>query len=140
MSKEALIAAMNAQLSAEYQAVIQYLQYASVVTGPHRPELANFFRSEIAGEIVHAQYLADKIAALGGEPTTEAAPVKHAKDAKELLENVLEAEIKAIEAYKNIIALAEEVGEIGIRVQMENFLMDETGHRDETTKILQGRW
>jgi bacterioferritin len=140
MSKEALVEAMNAQLSAEYQAVIQYLQYAAVVTGPNRPELANFFRSEINEEIVHAQYLADKIAALGGVPTTDAAPVKHASDARELLENVLEAEIQAINSYKNIIALAEEAGEIGIRVQMENFLMDETSHRDETMKILQGRW
>jgi bacterioferritin len=55
-----------------------------------------------------------------------------------LLQYVLEAEEKAIQAYANIIKLADEAGEIGIRVQMENFLQDETHHRDETKKILQG--
>jgi len=140
MSKEALIEAMNDQLSAEYQAMIQYLQYSAVVTGPYRPELVAFFQSEIPGEQAHAQYLADKIAALGGMPITTAKPVPTATDARELLQNVLEAEKEAIAAYTNLIRLADEAGEIGIRIQMENFVMDETTHRDETQKILQGRW
>jgi bacterioferritin len=107
------------------------------VTGPHRPELVSFFTPEITGEIVHAQYLADKISSLGGEPTSTPKPIVHGNDAKFLLEQVLEAENRAIAAYTHIIHLAEEAGEIGIRVQMENFLQDETHHRDETMKILQ---
>jgi bacterioferritin len=137
MSKQVLIDAMNAQLAAEYQALIMYIHYASVVVGPYRPELVGFFTAEIAGETLHAQYLADKISALGGVPTTTSAPVPHATDARELLEYVKAAEQKAIDAYAHIIKLADELGEIGIRVQMENFLQDETHHRDETAKILQ---
>lgn len=137
MSKEALIAAMNDQLAAEYQAMIMYLHYAAVVTGPNRPELVAFFTPEITGEIAHAQYLADKISALGGVPTTTPKAVPHSTDAKQQLENVLAAEKEAIAVYARIIKLAEEVGEIGIRVQMENFLQDESHHRDEVTKILQ---
>ncbi|HZP81027.1 MAG TPA: ferritin-like domain-containing protein [Chthonomonadaceae bacterium] len=140
MSKEALIAAMNDQLSAEYQAIIQYIQYSAVVSGPHRPELVSFFRAEIPDEQGHAQYLADKISALGGEPTTTAKPIPHSTDARQLLEYVLEAETQAVAAYTNLIKLAEEAGEIGIRVQLENFVTDESTHRDETLKILQGRW
>lgn len=137
MSREQLIDAMNDQLSAEYQAMIMYIHYASVVVGPYRPQLVGFFTAEIAGETLHAQYLADKISALGGVPTTTAKPVPHATDARQLLEYVKEAEQSAIEAYANIIQLADANGEIGIRVQMENFLQDETHHRDETAKILQ---
>jgi bacterioferritin len=136
MSSPALLKAMNEQLAAEYQALIMYIHYAAVVIGPYRPELFNFFTAEIAGETLHAQYLADKISAYGGDPTTTPLPVPHATDAKELLEYVLEAEIAAIAAYANIIKLADEAGEIGLRVQMENFLQDETHHRDETMKIL----
>ncbi|MCX6380980.1 MAG: ferritin-like domain-containing protein [Armatimonadetes bacterium] len=132
-----LIEAMNDQLSAEYQAVIMYIHYAAVVVGPHRPELSGFFTREIAEETLHAQYLADKVSALGGTPTTTAKPVPHSTDAKQLLENVVAAEIEAVTAYANIIRLADEVGEVGIRVQAENFLMDESHHRDETKKILQ---
>ena len=140
MSQQALIAAMNDQLSAEYQAIIQYLQYSAVVTGPHRPELVNFFRAEIPDEQMHAQYLADKIAAMGGTPTTNAKPVPAASEPRQLLENVLAAEEQAIKAYTRLIELADEAGEVGIRIQMENFVQDENNHRDETKKILQGRW
>lgn len=138
MSKEKLIEAMNDQLAAEYQAMIQYLHYSAVVTGPHRPELVSFFQPEIAGEQVHAQYLSEKVSALGGTPTTTPKPVPHSFDAKELLQYVLTAEEQAVAAYTKLITIAEEAGEIGIRVQMENFLMDENHHRDETKKILQG--
>jgi len=140
MSRDALIDALNDQLSAEYQAIIQYIQYSAVVTGPHRPELVTFFRAEIPDEQSHAQYLADKIAALGGTPTTVAKPVPTASTPRELLQNVLEAEEQAIAAYTRLIKLADAAGEIGIRTQMENFVQDETGHRDETRKILQGGW
>jgi bacterioferritin len=138
MSKESLIEAMNEQLAAEYQAMIMYLHYSAVVTGPYRPELISFFQPEIPGEQVHCQYLADKISAMGGTPTTAPKPVPHSSDAKKLLQYVLEAEENAVAAYAHLIKLAEEMGEIGIRVQMENFLQDETHHRDETKKILQG--
>lgn len=137
---DALIAAMNDQLSAEYQAVIQYLQYSAVVSGPHRPELVTFFRAELPDEQGHAQYLADKISALGGTPTTDAKPVPHATDAREMLQNVLEAETQAVAAYAEMARLADAAGEIGIRTQVETFLQDESNHRDETRKILQGRW
>ena len=122
MSKEALVAAMNDQLSAEYQAVIQYLQYSAIVTGPHRPELVTFFRGEIPDEQMHAQYLADKIAALGGIPTTVAKPVPGGDTPQQLLQHVLEAETQAIAAYTRLIDLADACGEIGIRIQMENFV------------------
>jgi bacterioferritin len=140
MSKETLIEAMNDQLAAEYQAIIQYMHYSAVVTGPHRPELVTFFRSEIPDEQGHAQYLADKIAALGGIPTTTPKPVAHETDARAMLQQILEAETQAMAAYGRLIQLADAAGETGIRIQMENFLQDESSHRDETQKILQGKW
>jgi bacterioferritin len=140
MSRDALIQAMNDQLSAEYQAIIQYIQYSAVVTGPHRPELVSFFQKEIPDEQAHAQYLADKVSAMGGTPTTTAKPVPQSDDPQQMLENVLTGEKEAIAAYTRLIQLADEADEIGIRIQLENFVMDETTHRDETHKILQGRW
>lgn len=138
MSKDALITAMNDQLSAEYQAVIQYIHYSAIVTGPNRPELVTFFQSEIPDEQGHAQYLADKISSLGGVPTTVAKPVPPGVTAQELLQNVFEAESEAVAAYTKLIDLADKAGEIGIRIQLENFVQDESTHRDETQKILRG--
>ncbi len=139
-SKDALISALNAQLSAEYQAVIQYIQYSAVVSGPYRPELVRFFQAEVPDEQAHAQYLANAVANLGGTPTTQALPVPAATDPRQMLENVQEAEAQAVTAYTSLVGLADEAGETGIRLQLEDFIGDESNHRNETRRMLQGHW
>jgi len=90
--REALIAGLNHDLAGEYQAVLMYTHYAAKLTGPYRKELRALFQAEIADELGHAQFLADKIAVLGGEPTTEPRPVQTADEPREMLEQALEAE------------------------------------------------
>jgi len=140
MAKEKLIAALNAQLSAEYQAVVQYTHYSAVVSGPYRPELVRFFQAEIPDEQGHAQFLANTVAILGGTPTTDVLPVAHATDPREMLKNVVEAESAAVAAYTELVKLADEAGETGLRLHLEGFIQDETSHRDETRRILDGKW
>ena len=70
MSTQQLIDDLNNDLAHELSAVIQYLTYAAKVSGPSRPELKAFFESEIPDETRHAQYLAGKIVAMGGNPAT----------------------------------------------------------------------
>ncbi|MBT5872343.1 MAG: ferritin-like domain-containing protein, partial [Candidatus Latescibacteria bacterium] len=57
MDKQTLIDHLNEDLANELSAVIQYTTYAAKATGPYRPELAQFFLSEVADEQLHAQYL-----------------------------------------------------------------------------------
>ena len=71
VDKQALIDGLNHDLAGEYQAIVMYIQYSAKLTGPYRRELRALFQAEIADEQGHAQFLADKIASLGGEPTTE---------------------------------------------------------------------
>ena len=54
LSKQDLIDALNEDLAHEYTAIIQYLTYAAKCTGPYRPQLAQFFLSEVADEQAHA--------------------------------------------------------------------------------------
>ncbi|MFZ1753354.1 MAG: ferritin-like domain-containing protein, partial [Caldilineaceae bacterium] len=70
MNKQMLIDNLNEDLAGELGAIIQYLTYAAKATGPYRPQLSQFFLTEVADEQLHAQFLANKIVALGGEPTT----------------------------------------------------------------------
>ncbi len=60
------------------------------------PELRTFFSNEIPDELGHAQLLADKIVALGGTPTVQAADVKSTDDSKEMLQNALDDEVATI--------------------------------------------
>lgn len=139
MSKEQLIAGLNEDLGFEYAAVITYRTYASQVQGQWRVELRNFFESEIPDELGHAQILADKIVALGGVPVTESKPVKSATSAKQMLENALEDEVATIERYVERRKQAEEAGEHGLAVDLDDLIRDESNHRDEIRMIL-NRW
>src|SRR5271157_4817598 len=69
--RQALIKGLNHDLAGEYQAILMYIHYSAKLTGPYRRELRALFQAEIGDEQGHAQFLADKIATLGGEPTTE---------------------------------------------------------------------
>ena len=131
-----LIDGLNQDLSAEYQAVVMYRTYASLVSGPWRQELRAFFEGEIPDELGHAAFLADKIVALGGTPAVSVPPVPIPRDAREMLENALQAEVDTIERYTKRIQQAEECGEIAIKVQLENLIVDESQHRDEIRRIL----
>jgi bacterioferritin len=136
MDKKTLIQHLNEDLSNELAAITQYIVYAAKVTGPYRPQLVDFFLKEVPDEQMHAQFLANKIVALGGTPTIEAAPVANANTNKELLEAVLEAERKAVAGYKARAEEADAFGDKGLVVQLEDMVRDETGHAEETERIL----
>jgi bacterioferritin len=135
---EKLITGLNADLAGEYNAIISYTQYSAKVTGPYRPQLVQFLQSEIPDEQRHAQYLADKIASLGGTPVVEPKPVRTSDDTREMLQFIYEAEAKTVENYRARIDEAEAAGEVGLKVQLEEMLSDETTHRDEVRKMLDG--
>ena len=66
MDKTQLIDLLNKDLAEEYSAIIQYITYAARATGPYRLQLSQFYLAEVADEQMHAQFLANKIVALGG--------------------------------------------------------------------------
>ena len=140
MSKiDALIEGLNEDLRGEFQAIIMYRLYASLVQGPYRQELRAFFEAEIPEELTHAQILADKISALGGTPAAEPAPVKVVKEAKAMLEAALTAEVETLDRYVKRRKQAEEAGEFGLAVQFDDLIADESHHRDELKQML-ARW
>jgi bacterioferritin len=138
-SRQALLDGLNEDLRGEYQAVIMYRVYASLVQGPWRQDLRAFFANEIPEELGHAQIIADKIAALGGTPATEPSPVKVVKEPKAMLETALAAEEETIERYVRRRDEATAAGEHGLAVNFDDIIADETNHRDELRQIL-ARW
>jgi bacterioferritin len=138
VTKAELVEKLNEDLAGEYQAIIMYSTYAAAVTGPHRPMLKQFFLSEVPGELAHAHFLAEKIASMGGSPIREPRPVPGAADAREMLQNVLDAEQRAIADYKTRAEQAAATGDKGLATHLETIVEDETSHFEETEKILRG--
>jgi bacterioferritin len=136
MDKAELVKRLNSDLAGEFSAIIQYLTYAAKATGPFRPQLSQFFLAEVADEQMHAQFLANKIVALGGEPVTVARDVQPARSNREMLEAVHAAEKRAIADYTQRALDADAFGDKGLVVQLEDMIRDETSHAEETARIL----
>lgn len=136
MDKKELIKHLNEDLRGEYMAITQYITYAAKATGPYRPQLVDFFMAEVADEQGHAQFLANKIVALGGEPTTEHRPVPKVDTNREMVVEVLKAEKQAVKDYSQRAEEAEEFGDKGLMVALEDIVRDEMEHSEETERIL----
>ena len=136
VSKDEMARQLNEDLAGELGAIIQYITYAAKTTGPTRPEIAQFFLKEIPDELGHAEFLANKIVALGGEPTTVPRETQPARTNREMLEAVLEAEARARRDYTERAILAEEFGDKGLQVKLEDIVVDETRHFEEIERML----
>ena len=137
MDRDTLIKHLNEDLAEELSAIIQYITYAAKANGPFRRQLAAFFLEEVADEQGHAQYLANKIVALGGEPTTTPNPVPEAHTNREMLEAVLAAERRAVAGYTERAQQADAFGDKGLAVQLEDMVRDESSHSEETERMLE---
>ena len=136
MDKQTLIDNLNGDLAAELGAIIQFTIYAAKASGPYRPELSKFFLDEVPDEQLHAQYLANKIVVLGGEPTTVPRPIKVSDSNRTNLETMLEDELTIVKRYVQRRAEAEAYGDYGLMIQLEDMIRDESGHAEEVERIL----
>ncbi len=137
-AKQELIEGLNLDLANEYQAIITYITYAATVTGIHREEMKEFFMREVPEELRHAEFLANKIAALGGQPTTVPIAVPPASNLKEMLHNLHAAEVDTIERYRKRREQAERIGDYGLVNDLEDLISDETRHKESLEMIIRG--
>ncbi len=131
-----LLAAMNRRLAGEWQAVHTYQHYAATVTGPLRTSLAELFSGEAGEEMGHVTYLQQRIAGLGGTPTTEALPVPAATGPQEMLTALQAAERTAAGEYAELARLASEAGDGGLSNRLEELQHAEEMHAEEIGMLL----
>lgn len=134
--KSKLIAGLNEDLANELGTVILYLYQTSVAGGFDGEELREFLRGEITGELNHAIFLADKVVALGGDPTRTPTKFDTPKNVKGMLKYDWKLELDTIENYKKRAKQAEEVGDIGLKVKLEEMIVEETAHAEQLARIL----
>lgn len=138
MNKQTLIDGLNRDLAGEYQAILQYLQHYYVMKGPERLTVGEFFKKVALGEMKHAEFLAEKIVALGGVPTVTPLPIVQPATVREMLEANLAAERQAVKDYAERAEQAEEFGDEGLEIELENILAEETAHAEQFEKLLAG--
>ncbi|MBA4336356.1 ferritin [bacterium] len=135
-NKEEFIKLLNKALEWEYAAAVQYVQHASVMTGPEYDSISAELVVHSNEEMAHAVTVSTIINDLGGTPTIEVEKRDISEDAKTMLAQDLAGEELAIKMYKELIGMAEELKEYGIRRNLEDILMQEEEHRRDILSSL----
>ena len=133
--KQELIDGLNEDLNRELEAVLRYLYHSATATSLLGHELRELLKSDITGELNHAVFLADKIVALGGEVKIHPSMPKKVKSAKEMLEVNAAAEHQVVASYTKRIKQAEEFGDKGLVIRLEDILAEETDHAEELERL-----
>ncbi len=136
VEKQELIDGLNKALSLEIGAVVQYLHHSYEIMGPFRDVLAGELSSYSKAEMHHMEYISKKIVALGGDPTTQPAPIHTSNNIMEMLQQDLDGENMAIDHYKNVIAMAEEYGDVDLKKTLEDITSVEYGHKEDLEKLM----
>lgn len=138
MARPELIEYLNKALSLELAGVIQYSQHSYLVTGTDREVYQGFFRDNSEEALKHAQFLGDKIVAIGGVPTVEPAMIRQSTSLNEMLAQDLKLEREAISAYMNAWNSCGEE-DLPTKFWVEGQIADEQIHIDELEKLTSER-
>jgi len=135
-SKEEFIAGLNKALEWEYAAAVQYVQHAAVITGPEYVAIAKELIIHSNEEMAHAVMVATAITDLGGTPSIDVEKREISAESKQMLEQDLAGEELAISIYKDLIQMARDLQEFGIRRVLEDILLQEEEHRRDIMSAL----
>ena len=136
MSRQQLIAALNEDLSREYQAIIAYVVYSQVLKGAEYMAIAKELEGHAGQELQHALTLSKHIDYLGGTPTTQALAVKMSNKPKELLRADLDNENTTIRNYRERVRQCEALDEIAIAEDLREILRQEQEHQTDLATAL----
>jgi bacterioferritin len=136
VSREQLIALLNEDLSREYQAIIAYVVYSSVLKGPQYMAIAAELEKHARQELDHALIIAKQIDYLGGSPTVSPKPVRTSHDNEDMLRFDLENENETIRNYRDRVRQCEAHGEYAIAEHIRGILVNEQEHQIDLATAL----
>lgn len=128
LTREQLAEALNADLSREYQAIIAYVNYSQVLTGPQYMDIADVLEKHAAEELSHALKVSYMVSYLGAMPSVIPAAVKTSKNNEDMLRFDLENEKETIRQYRRRSKQANELNETAIVTTLHSLLYDEQDH------------
>ncbi len=135
--RQELIEDLNGDLAGTLAAITQHITYSAKVTGRYRQRLVQFFLDGIPEEEAQARFLAQKIVALGGEPTTVPRGVPRADTNREMVEAMLDTQGEAVRDFTDRAKKAEEYGDRALATKMKDLARDLRRRSAMAKRILQ---
>jgi bacterioferritin (cytochrome b1) len=119
LDEQKAIELLNAALRLQQRSALQYTLNSGSLFGFEFQAFGDRFWEFAEAELRDARLLVEKIAALGGEPTTDVAPLKWSGDPGEAVEWLIESESETVEALQ---AAIEPTGREGRSEALEHML------------------
>jgi bacterioferritin (cytochrome b1) len=124
MDVEAQIECLNKALALQHRSVLQYALVAGSVIGLEYQAHADKMRKHALSELEDATRLIEKIAALGGEPTTEVAEINFIADPAKAIDRLIEDESETLEALQAAIEpTGREAASEAVEHRLEHMIM-----------------
>jgi bacterioferritin len=138
MASKKLKDMLNMAISREIQVSIQYMWQHVRATGIESLEVTDRLKKIAITEMNHAEAIAERLDYLGGEPTTEPAPIEVGKTLSQMIDLDIKAEEEAIALYRDVIKLAMKEEDFTTRKLFEGILADEEEHHN-AFRVFKGR-
>ena len=124
MDVEEQIACLNRALRLQHRSVLHYALVAGSVIGLEYQAHADKMREHSASELEDVTRLVEKVTALGGEPTTDVAPIPFTSDPAEALDKLVECEAETLETLQAAIEpTGREAASEAVEHRLEHIIM-----------------
>ena len=129
-----LIALLNEGLEMEYASQIQYLTQAAITRGPYAEGLIARVEEIASDEAEHAKILRQRIAAIGGTPTTKVGEIQVHPDSLKAVQINLKYERDTVDFYRKIFNQIPPDDPI-LYEAIEHILQDSQAHVEELERL-----
>lgn len=135
--KQSAIEILNRILELELAGVVRYTHYSLMVFGYNRIPIVSWLKGNADESLLHAYKAGELVTLLGGHPSLKIGALleTHKHDIGDILRESLEQEQSTLEAYYDLLRLAE-----GKAVLLEEYAREmialEEMHLDEVNKML----
>jgi len=129
---------LNRIMKTELAGVVRYTHYALMVYGYNRIPIVNWMKKNAEEGLLHAHRAGEMVTLLGGHPSLKIGPLLETKqhDIGDILQESLEHEQSALDAYYQLLSIAEEDKSVLLEEYAREMIVEEELHRDEVNKML----
>lgn len=133
-----VIKLLNRIMELELAGVVRYTHYSLMIFGYNRIPIVGWMKSNAQEGLTHAHRAGEMVTLLGGHPSLKIGSLleteKH--DIGDILRESLEHEQTALDAYYDLLKLAEEGKIVLLEEYAREMIVEEELHLDEVNKML----
>ena len=121
---------LNKIVELEMAGVVRYAHSSLMVSGPNRIPIVQFLQEQANESLAHALQAGELITGFDGHPSQAISPIEenHDHSVKQILQESLEHEMKAVSAYKELLEEVEDAS-----IMLEEYARGQIGMEEQHT-------